>query len=139
MKQEQARSPFHCLVWIDHRQAGVYAVSDHDLSELAMIHAPDKGHGHVHHHAGTTGFGHEPLSPEFLRAVVAAIDHPAELLIAGPADAKHALRQYIADKNPGLHQRILGVETLAKSSDHDLHGFAHRFFHRADRLPPAPL
>lgn len=136
---QQSKSPFHCLVWIDHRQAGVYAVSEHDLCELAMIHAPDTGHGHVHHHAGTTGAGHEPLSPEFMRAVVAAIEDPAELLIAGPSDAKHALKQYIAARNPSLYGRILGVETLAKSSDHELQGFAHRFFHRADRIRPASL
>ena len=132
----QTQAPFHCLVWIDHRQAGIYGVSEQGLSELVRIHAPDTGHGHVHHRAGTMGSGHEPVNPEFLKAVAAALPASEELLIAGPADAKHALKQYLAAKYPALDRRIMGVETLPKTNDHEMHVFAHRFFHRTDRMRP---
>jgi hypothetical protein len=130
------KTPFHCLVWIDHRQARIYAVSRHDLVELALVRAPDTGNGHIHHHAGTVGPGHEPASPEFLRVVVEALKEPGELLIVGPGDAKHALKRHIAAKFPSLDRRILGVETLPKAGDHDLQAFSQRFFHRADRMQP---
>lgn len=134
----QTHAPFHCLVWIDHNQARLYAVSKHDLAELALIHAPDNGRGHIHHYAGAVGPGHEAPHPEFLKAVVTALGEPEEILITGPADAKHALKHYIAEKHPGLDRRILGIETLARSHAQDLQAFAYRYFHAADRMRAAP-
>lgn len=136
MNQAPAGKPFHCLVWIDHQAARIYAVTREALSELATIHAPDQGHGHVHHRAGTVGPGHEPPAAQFLEKVAAALKHPAEVLIAGPADIKHALKTYIAERHPGLDKRIMGVETLDKVGPGELHDFASRFFHRADRMHP---
>lgn len=137
MTSNIAKAPYHCLVWIDHRQAHLYGVSEKDIAELALIHAPDTGHGHVHHHAGTVGSGHEPLSVEFLKAVAGALQDCTEILIAGPADAKHVLKTYIATKHPALDRKILGVETLPKTDEHELQVFASRFFHRSDRIHPA--
>ncbi len=131
------KSPYHCLIWIDHRQARIYGVTEHELTEMAIIHGPDSGHGHVHHHSGATGSGHDALSAEFLKVVTAAVHDCTEILIAGPAEAKYALKSYIAAKQPQLDRKIAGVETFAKTGDHDLHLFASHFFHRADRMRPA--
>lgn len=139
MNRAQAKTPFHCLVWLDHRQARIYTVSEHDLTELALVHAPDHGRGHIHHRAGTIGPGHEAPNAEFLKAVVTALQDPEEILIVGPGQAKHALKQHIAAKRADLDGRILGVETLERADDHGLHAFAHRFFRRADRMHSSQL
>ena len=134
MKATHVHDPFHCLVWIDHRTARIYAVMHEALSELALIHAPDQGQGHLHHHAGSPGSGHEAISAEFLNRVIGALQNSAEILITGPAQAKHALKDFITAKAPVLASRIVGVEALDKVTDGQLHEFACRFFHRADRM-----
>jgi stalled ribosome rescue protein Dom34 len=134
MKAPHIYDPYHCLVWIDHQIAHIYAVTHHDLAELAVIRAPDQGHGNVHHRAGTMGAGHEPISPEFMTQVTAALLDPAEILIAGPAQAKHALKDFIAAKAPAFAHRIVGVETLDKTGNGELHNFARRYFHHVDSI-----
>lgn len=131
--------PFHCLVWIDHTIARIYGVQRDGLREIAVIHAPDQDHGHIHHRAGTRGSGHEPPAAEFLEKTASAIKDGAEILIAGPAEAKHALKRHIALHAPRLASHIIGVETLADCGTRELHDFAAAFFHRADRMQsPAP-
>jgi stalled ribosome rescue protein Dom34 len=128
------RKPFHCLVWIDHCIARIFAVTKRELTELTTLHAPDQGRGHIHHHAGTPGPGHESMSEEFLQNVVAALQDPAEILIAGPAQAKQIFKAYLAKKAPTLHQRVVAVATSNKAGDDELRDFACRFFDRIDSI-----
>lgn len=138
MKRKQPKTPFHCLVWIDHSIARVFAVTRSEMTELATLHAPDEGRGHIHHHAGTPGAGHEPMSEEFLKKVAAALHDPAEILIAGPAQAKQLLKAYLAKKAPALNQRIVAIATLDEARDGELRDFARRFFRRSDRMRGSP-
>ena len=134
VKQKQTNTPFHCLVWIDHSLARIFAVTQGEMTELATLHAPDDGHGHIHHHAGTPGSGHEPMSEKFLEKVTEALHDSAEILIAGPAQAKHILKAYLAKKAPALSRHIVAVAALNDSGDDELHEFARLFFHRVDRM-----
>lgn len=128
---------FHQLIWIDHKQARLYAVTHHDIKELVTIHAPEQGRGHVHHHAGTMGSGHAAIPPTYLAEIVAAVRDAGEVLIVGPAYAKHALKRYIAERVPLLDRRIVGVEPMDKCGHADLQAFASLFFRQADRMRPA--
>lgn len=135
MKRTQIKIPFHCLVWIDHCVARIFAVTRQDVTELATLHAPDDGRGHIHHHAGTPGSGHVPMSEEFLEKVAEALRDPAEILIAGPAQAKHILKAYLAKKVPALSQRIVAIAALNESGDDELHELARLFFHHTSGAP----
>ena len=130
--------PFHQMVWIDHHIARIYGVTRDGLAELAVIHAPDQGRGHIHHKAGTMGPGHVELPDDFLTKTADALHNAEEILIVGPADAKHELRNHLAVHAPLLAQRVVGVEPMDKCSQGDLHAFASLFFHQADRLRPSP-
>jgi stalled ribosome rescue protein Dom34 len=125
---------FHLLVWIDHQEAKLYAVSRHDLTELATIHAPDQGRGHIHHKAGTMGPGHDPVFAGFLREVTGSLENAREILIVGPSDARHALKTYLAQNAPRLNERVIGVESMGKCGPGELQAFASRFFRNADRM-----
>ncbi len=130
----QSAPPFHQMVWIDHHLARLFEVRRHDLRELAVIHAPDEGKGHVHHKAGTMGPGHVAVSPAFLKKVTTALEGSREILIVGPADAKHVLKDYIALNQPRLTKHVIGVEPMDKCGDGDLQAFASLFFRQADRM-----
>jgi hypothetical protein len=129
--------PFHQLIWIDHHIARIYGVTRDELTELAVIHAGDQGRGHVHHRAGTMGPGHVDLPGAFLRNAADALQNAEEILIVGPADAKHELRNHLAFHAPHLAKRIVGVEPMDKCSQGDLQAFASLFFRQADRMRPA--
>ena len=133
---QQSNAPFHQMVWIDHRSATLYEVTHHDLKELAVIHAPDQGRGHIHHKAGTMGPGHTGVSPEFLQKVAAALAGAQRILIVGPADAKFALKHYIGLHAPSLGERIIGIEAMDKGGHGELQAFAAQFFRQADRMRP---
>jgi hypothetical protein len=129
--------PFHQMVWIDHQVARLYGATREDLVELTVIHAADEGRGHVHHKAGTMGPGHVDLRHNYLKDVATALQDARELLIVGPADAKHQLKNYLAANAPILAQRVVGVEPMDKCSAGDLQAFASLFFRQADRMRPA--
>lgn len=129
--------PFHQMVWIDHETARLYGVARQNLVELAVIRAPNQGLGHIHHKAGTPGPGHVDPSPSFLAQVATALKDAQELLIVGPANTKHALKDYIALNAPLLDKRVVGVEPMDKCSDGDLQAFASLFFRQTDRMRPS--
>lgn len=129
---------FHQIVWIDHQLAQVYAVTHDDLIELAIIRAPDEDRGHVHHKAGTMGSGHVAPAQQFLREIATQLEDAQEVLIVGPADAKHALRKYIALNTPLLGKRVIGVEPLDKCGHRELKDFATLFFRQTDRMCSTP-
>ena len=131
---QKPAAPFHQMVWIDHRSAALYEVTHHDLKELAVIHAPDQGTGHIHHKAGTMGPGHTNVPTEFLQKVVAALAGARRILIVGPADAKFALKHHIALNAPSLDDHIIGVESMDKCGNGELQAFATPFFRQADRM-----
>jgi hypothetical protein len=126
--------PFHQMVWIDYRLARLYGVTRDGLSELAVIHAPDEGRGNIHHKAGAVGPGHVAVSPGFLIEVAAALQEAQEVLIVGPADAKHALKKYIATNLPQLDKLVVGVEPMDKCDQGNLQSFASLFFRQVDRM-----
>jgi len=124
------------MVWIDHETARLYGVTRQDITELAVIRAPSQGRGHIHHNAGTPGPGHVDPSPNFLAQVTAALKYAQEILIVGPANTKHALKDYIARNAPLLDGRVVGVEPMDKCSHRDLQDFASLFFRQADLMRP---
>ncbi len=128
--------PFHQMIWIDHQVARVLGVMRDGLTELAVIHAPNEGRGHIHHKAGTMGPGHVDLPQSFLREAAAALQEAQEILIVGPADAKHQLKKFIALNTPLLDKRVIGVEPMDKCGAGDLQAFASLFFRQADHMRP---
>jgi stalled ribosome rescue protein Dom34 len=127
-------TPFHQMVWIDNETARLFGVTRQNLAELAVIRAPNQGRGNVHHKAGTPGPGHVEPSPTFLALVTTALKDAREVLIVGPANTKHALKNYIAQNAPLLDRRVIGVEPMDKCSQGDLQAFASLFFHHADQM-----
>ena len=127
---------YYEVVWLDHRVAHLYSVTRDTITELLTIHAPDQGHGHVHHKAGTAGSGHVAVTPTFLKEVAGALGLGREILIVGPADARNALKSYIDRHTPPLAERIKGVEPMGQVSKEEIHAFALRFFRQRDLIDP---
>ena len=123
---------YHALIWIDHREAKVFHfnATEVDHSTVRSTH-PDQ---HIHHNSSDSG--HAPVDNEFLRRVADGVAKSGAILITGPASAKTELVAYIKSANPGLAEKISGVETLDHPTDGALVALARKFFKADDRMHP---
>ena len=125
-------SHFHCVVWIDHREAHVLQFSA-DESEGRVIH-PKSRHEHLHHKEGAVGSGNAPQDHVYYQGVADAIKDAGEILIVGPSSAKLELFKHLQAHAPAIAARVVSVETVDHPSDGELLKFARRHFAADDRM-----
>ncbi len=123
---------YHAVIWIDHREARVFHFSPTEVEKL-ILH-PDKPTKHIHHKANSIGSGHAVTSPDYLRAVAESVADAGAVLIAGPANAKTELVEYIRVHAPKLTKAIAGVETVDHPSDAQLVAYARKYLTATDRM-----
>src|SRR5579862_5258480 len=63
-------SHYHCVVWIDHREAHVIEFNP-DEAEASVIH-PKSKHEHLHHKRGAVGSGNAPEDHAYYQSVADA-------------------------------------------------------------------
>ncbi len=125
---------YHAVVWIDHHEARIFKFSATEADKL-VVHAQNP-HLHLHHKASAIGDGRAAADPAYFDRVANAIEETHEILIAGPANAKHELQHYIEKHRPQLAKKIVGVETVDHPTDGALTDHARRYFAAADRMRP---
>lgn len=107
-------------VWIDHRQAVIAAISgetettsrvesnvEHDGAAGGESVVEDKRDRRFTNHLRT-----------YYEAVISHIKDANEILLLGPGEAKHELEKRIRDE--GFGDRIVGIETADKLTDHQV-------------------
>ena len=123
---------YHALVWIDHREAKVFHFNATEAERTTVRSShPDQ---HIHHKANSGDSGHAPVDNDYLNHVAHALAQAGAILITGPASAKTELVTYIKRTDPGLAQRISGVETLDHPTDGALVALGRTFFKADDRM-----
>ncbi len=55
-------------------------------------------------------------------------------MILGPADAKNALKAYLAAHFPALAANVAGMEPMARANAAEIHRLAEPVFRRADKM-----
>jgi len=125
-------SHYHCVVWIDHREAHVIQFNPED-AEASIIH-PKSKHEHLHHRQGTIGSGRAPEDHAYYQAVADGIKDAGEILIVGPSNAKLELFKHLHAHAPAIAARVVSVETVDHPTDGQLLKFARRHFAGEDRM-----
>ena len=122
----------HVVVWIDHREAHVQSFT---RDESDGIHIKAQGTPHkIHHRSGSVGSGKWPEDHEFYSRVADTFVTAHEVLIVGPAQAKHEFLKYLEAHRSLLANRVKGVATADHPTDGQLLELARRFFRAADRM-----
>ena len=127
-------SHYHCVVWIDHREAHVIDFNPED-AEASVVH-PTSRHEHLHHKQGAVGSGRTPEDHAYYQAVGDALKDAGEILIVGPSTAKLHLRKYLEAHAPAIAKRVVSVETVDHPTDGELLKFARKHFAADDRMLP---
>ena len=122
-------STFHAAIWMDHAEAHVLRL---DCGQTHIRRVCANNPHAAHEHANAAG-GHA-----YFDEIAYAVADAHEILVTGPADAKHGFVQHVHAHHAALGARIVGVETLDHPSDAQLAAYARKFFTRADRLNGTP-
>lgn len=125
---------FHCVVWIDHREAHILSFDEHDAERQTV--RPEHGDRRLHHKGGAQSGRRSPEDQAFYAEVAKALAGAGALLITGPADAKTRLKDEIDRHHPELAKRVAGLETVDHPSDGELAALARRRFAALDRMTP---
>jgi stalled ribosome rescue protein Dom34 len=127
-------SHYHCVVWIDHREAHVIEFNPED-AEASIVH-PKSKHEHLHRKQSAVGSGKTPEDHAYYQAVADAIKDAGEILIVGPSTAKLELFKHLHAHAPAIAARVVSVETVDHPTDAQLLKFARHHFAADDRMRP---
>lgn len=123
---------YHCVVWIDHREAQVIEFNPDD-AETSVVH-PKSTHEHLHHKHGVIGSGKSPEDHAYYQAVADAVRDAGEILIVGPSTAKLEFFKHLQAHAPALAARVVSVETVDHPTGGQLLKFARHHFIADDRM-----
>jgi len=121
----------HAAVWIDHKEARIFDVSDASF-DVAQVNAP-KSHVHRHPHP-TAEHEHPADAQKFYHEVAHALANAEEILVLGPSTAKLELIKHVHKHDATLAPKIVGVETVDHPTDGQIAAYARKYFHAADRM-----
>lgn len=121
----------HAAVWIDQHEAHIFDVGAETFAR-ATVEAPRH---HLHRrHPSTVDHAHPSDLDHFFREVASVLSSANEILIVGPASAKHELMRYFEKHDRPLVGKVVGVETVDHPSDKQLASYARKYFKVADAL-----
>src|ERR1700686_5183521 len=129
-------SHYHCVVWIDHREAHVIHFNPDDAEE-SIIHPKSKHKAHLHHKDGVIGAGKTPPDDKYNQEAADAIKDAGEILIVGPSTAKLELFKYLQKHAPAIAARVVESEKPGPPpAGEPLLTSPRRHFEADDRMRP---
>jgi stalled ribosome rescue protein Dom34 len=126
-------SVYHAAIWIDHREAHVFAILPDSFDRKTI-----RSHGehHQHHKAGSAGSGHAKTDETYLHAVAMAVADAHEIYVCGPGSAKTEFVHHIEHHDKPVARKVVKVETVDHPTDGQVVAKARSFFKAFDRTTP---
>jgi len=126
-------SLYHAVVWIDHQNATVWQFSATQQTESA-VHAKDQ-HQRVHDRRSSHGGHKTPADPHFFEDVAKALSGVHEILLIGPAQAKHEFATFLNAKHAQLGKSVVAIENADHPTDAQVLSYAQKHFRALDMAP----
>ena len=123
----------HFAVWIDHKEARVFAIQPGKVDETTVT-APLKNIHHKHPKGEEGAQAHPNDAKRFFHDVGLALEGAEQILVVGPSTAKLQLVRYLREHNHLLEAKIVGVETVDHPTDGQLVAHAKKYFGVTDRV-----
>jgi stalled ribosome rescue protein Dom34 len=119
----------HVAVWIDHKEAHIFRIHPEQVGE-AQVTAP-----HQHHKREPAGDQDPPeVTRHFFRAIRRSLEGAREIILMGSSDAKLDFLRYLHKHDRALEPRIVGIETIAPTTEEQLIAYARAQFKQGDRM-----
>jgi hypothetical protein len=123
---------YHACVWIDHREAKVFAFGAEGSEEADLV--DHKAQHHIHRKANQVGLGTAPADDAFLAEVAEALKPAGAILIAGPGRAKTDLDSYLKQHFPAVAKNVRRVEAMDHPTEPEILAAAREYFRRDDKM-----
>jgi hypothetical protein len=127
---------YHAVVWLDHRDARVFHITNEDASERDVHAIQSSEHQAAGHKDRGKSGKRPPVDKNYFESVIGALGGAKEILIMGPADARKELNKYIETHHKDMVDRIIGTEAADHMSDYKIVQHARKFFKKEDRMRP---
>lgn len=128
-------SHYHAVVWVDHEEAHVIHFNSEEAEQVLIRSTLRRQH--LHHKGGVIGDGRGKQDDHFFESIEAALGSAGEILVIGPANAKHELMDHMRSSARQLAGKVVGVEVADHPTDPQLVAMARRYFKAADRIRAA--
>jgi stalled ribosome rescue protein Dom34 len=115
-------------IWIDHKEAVIAAIADGAETTSRLESGVELGGG-ARGESGAEDQRDRRFANHlrtYYDAVIAQVKDAGGILLLGPGEAKHELEKRIRDE--GLGERLVGVETTDKMTDHQVAASARERF-----------
>jgi stalled ribosome rescue protein Dom34 len=126
----------HVAIWIDHKEAHVFAISLGLANELIIAAPHDLHHKHPRGPEGVKN--HPDDAKRFFHEVLHSLEGVEQVLLVGPSSAKLEFLKYVQAHDHALGPKVIGVETVDHPTDGQLIAYAKKYFERTDRTSSAP-
>lgn len=124
-------------VWIDHKEARIFAVHVDKVDEEVVL-APHHIH-HTHIRDAQSVKGHPEDDKRFYHEVASSLEGTDQVLVVGPSTAKLDFLRYIEKHDHLRGPKVVGVETVDHPTDKQLAAYAKSYFKRVDRMESSAL
>lgn len=122
----------HAAVWMDHKEARVFAIHSESADETTVV-AP-LHNVHHKHAAGPEGAKEHPEDAKrFFHEIGRALDGCEQVLVVGPGTAKLEFLRYAHKHEHALESKVVGIETVDHPTDGQIVKFARTYFKRTDQ------
>ena len=111
------------VVWIDRHEAKIFRLSASDATKTVVVNSTAE---RIRHRADHEDATRHAVDDQFLRSIIAVLDHDAVTLIAGPGNAKHELKQYLDQHHSDLPARITTID--GTGDDGEILSLARQYF-----------
>jgi hypothetical protein len=122
-------------IWIDHKEAFVVFVGEGTEEAQRLESGVEKHVRYSGHAASQDGSADDQRDRQFAAhlgkyydEVIAHVRDAKSILIFGPGEAKGELEKRLASK--GLGERIVGVETVDKMTDHQIAAKVRQYYQK---------
>jgi stalled ribosome rescue protein Dom34 len=123
---------YHACVWLDHREAKIFGISDEDFdaTEIRDHYSPK----HIHRKADHIGEGKAEPSMPYFAAIAEALQPYRAILIVGPGTTRNEFAGYLVEHEAKLRSRVWGIEPMDHPTPGELVAAARKYFRAADRM-----
>jgi len=122
----------HLAIWLDQDQARIFHIDPDRIEEATLAAPPQRLNSKYPKRVNDAG---EPrASKRFLSEIAEALAGAEEVLVTGPSMTKHELFRFLRKHAPTLEPKVVGIESIADTSDGTFLCYAQQYFKLSDPL-----
>jgi stalled ribosome rescue protein Dom34 len=124
----------HGCVWLDHREAKIFGVSQSDFEEVDVDVEDTQSAAHIHRKTDGSRLGAHAPDHAYFDEIAGVLGSFKGIVITGPGAARTELAGYLSQHYPLIAKRVWGIEAVDHPTPRQIVAAARKYFHAAVRM-----